>query len=150
MYQFKKINDDEYILISKDKQFPFKRTVELAKMIQDVDLKSTIKLAEVLAERGETMENTRLRVERKSGNETIIDESNLRMIQNKLKEIAITEMLEEVYQKLFNKSILELLSELELNDDEAKKFSSELLNILIKGQDNSPRNDNTQGDREGI
>lgn len=146
MYQFKKINEDEYILISNDKQFPFKRTVDLAKTVQSIDLKTTIKLAEVLAERGETLENTKLRIERKSGSETIIDESNLRMIEKKLRDIAWSEVADEIYKKLFNKSVLEMIKELGIDNDVemVKKFSSEFFGILVNGlDDNTPRNENT-------
>ena len=151
MYQFKKINEDEYILISKDKQFPFKRTVDMAKEMQSVDMLATLKVAETLAERGETYENTKLRIERKEGNKTIIDESNLRALEKKANAIVLNDVLNSIYRKLFNKSILELLKELEIdeNEEEVKEFSSTLTKILLYGlEEDTPRNENTQGDRK--
>lgn len=152
MYQFKKINDDEYVLISNNKEFPFKRTVDIAKEMQSIDMITTVKVAEFLAERGETYDNTKLRVERIEGNNTIIDESNLRMIEKKAKDIATTEVLNKVYKRLFNKSIAEMLKELDITDktEEIKNFSAELTKVLIYGiDDNTPRGEDTQGNREG-
>ena len=130
MYQFKKINDDEYCLISDNKEFPFKRTVDIAKEMQSIDMITTVKVAEFLAERGETYDNTKLRVERIEGNNTIIDESNLRMIEKKAKDIATTEVLNKVYKRLFNKSIAEMLKELDITN-----VGNYFLNKLSSGQD---------------
>lgn len=152
MYQFKKISDDEYSLISNNKEFPFKRTVNIAKEMQSIDMITTVKVAEFLAERGETYENTKLRIERKEGDKTIIDESNLRMIEKKANLIATTEVLDKVYRKLFNKSVSEMLKELEITDDTEgiKNFSSKLTEVLIYGiDDDTPRGEDTQGNREG-
>lgn len=138
MYQFQKINDDEYKLISNDKEFTFTRTVDMVKEMQSVDLITTIKVAEILAERGETYENTKLRVEYKEGNNTVIDESNLRRLEEKAKDLATQEVLEKMYLKLFNKKPMELIKEIgiDIQDTESiKNFSSEVTKILVNGLD---------------
>lgn len=149
MYQFKKINDDEYILISGEKEYPFKRTVDIAKEMQSIDMVATIIVAELLAERGETYENTKLRVERKEGNKIIVDESNLRALEKKAKQKALEEVISRVYKKLFNKNIIELLVDIgiDLEDEELiQKFSTELTEILVKGiDDNTPRSEGEKG-----
>lgn len=138
MYQFKKINEDEYKLISGDKEFTFTRTVDLAKEMQSVDLLVTIKLADLLAGRGETFDNTKLRIERKEGNQTIVDESNLRMIESKLKEQAYDEIALNLIKKAFNMDVTTLVKELGLKIEETSKFCEDFFKVLAKGIDDTP------------
>ena len=153
MYQFKKINEDEYILVSNDKEFPFKRTVDIAKEMQSIDMLTTIKVADFLAERGETYDNTSLRVERKEGNQTIIDESNLRKLEEKANTLATDEVINKIYKKLFGKGAIALAKEVGIditNKKEVEKFSFDIAQVVTYGLDeDTPRNEDTQGNREG-
>ena len=141
MYQFQKITDDKYKLISNEKEFTFTRTVDIAKDLQSIDLIATVKVAEILAERGETYENTKLRIERKEDGKTVIDESNLKMIEEKAKRQASVEVVSKLITKIFNKNVTDLILELGLKDEkDGEKFITEIMNVLLNGiQDDTPR-----------
>ena len=141
MYQFQKITDDKYKLIGNEKEFTFTRTVDIAKDLQSIDLIATVKVAEILAERGETYENTKLRIERKEDGKTVIDESNLKMIEEKAKKQASVEVVSKLITKIFNKNVTDLILELGLKDEkDGEKFITEIMNVLLNGiQDDTPR-----------
>lgn len=141
MYQFQKITDDKYKLIGNEKEFTFTRTVDIAKDLQSIDLIATVKVAEILAERGETYENTKLRIERKEDGKTVIDESNLKMIEEKAKRQASVEVVSKLITKIFNKNVTDLIIELGLKDEkDGEKFITEIMNVLLNGiQDDTPR-----------
>ena len=146
MYKFEKVNEDEYKLIADKQEFIFTRTVDIAKEIQSVDLLATIKVAEILETRGETYDNTKLRIEKTIGNKTIIDESNLKALERKARELALTDVLTKVYNKLFNMNPIELIQKIGIEITDIKsieKFSSELTEILVNGiSGNTPRGEN--------
>ena len=64
MYKFEKISEDEYKLITDKKEYTINRNIDLVKEMQSVDLYSTMIVADFLAERGETYENTKGPVEK--------------------------------------------------------------------------------------
>lgn len=143
MYKFEKINEDEYKLTGNGKEFTFTRTVDIVKEVQSIDLRATINVAEILAERGETYENTKLRITRNEGNKTIVDESNLRALESTARIQALNEVLDKVYRKIFNMAPLELVKEIgiDITDKESiAKFSENFTKILLNGMsDNTPR-----------
>ena len=98
MYKFEKINEDTYKLITDTKEFTFTRTVDIARELQSVDMYTTFYVAQFLAERGETLDNTRLRVERHEGNKTIVDESGLEAVKKEARNLAYYDII----NKLFN------------------------------------------------
>lgn len=149
MYQITKINEDTYKLEGNGKEYQFTRTVDLMAMFQSIDLKTTIKLADVLAERGETLDTTKLRVERTNGNETTIDESNLNMIRDSIKAQVTSEIIADIFKKAIGKDILTIIQELNIANEDIEPFTQALTKVLLSGQDDTPRGENKEGNREG-
>lgn len=149
MYQITKINEDTYKLEGNGKEYQFTRTVDLMAMFQSIDLKTTIKLADVLSERGETLDTTKLRVERTNGNETTIDESNLNMIRDSIKAQVTSEIIAEIFKKAIGKDILTIIQELNIANEEIEPFTQALTKVLLSGQDDTPRGEDKEGNREG-
>ena len=144
MYQFKKINDDEYKLISGDKEFTFTRTVDVVRKLQSIDMVATVKVVDILAERGETYENTKLRIERKEGNQTIVDESNLRRIETEARKQASIEVVSDLIEKIFGRKLTDLILELGMVDEkDGENFITDIMNILLNGlPEDTPRGEN--------
>ena len=149
MYQITKINEDTYKLEGNGKEYQFTRTVDLMAMFQSIDLKTTIKLADVLAERGETLDTTKLRVERTNGNETTIDESNLNMIRDSIKAQVTSEIIADIFKKAIGKDILTVIQELNIANEDIEPFTQALTKVLLSGQDDTPRGEDKEGNREG-
>ena len=141
MYKFEKINEDTYKLILDHKEFVFTRVVDLAKELQSVGLETTLVMADMLAERGETFENTKLRVERKNGNETIIDETNFNKVKEEAGKIAYYNILNRIFKKIFKIGYIDLIAETGLTkENEIIKFVEELTSVLVNGiKEDTPR-----------
>ena len=143
MYSFKKENEDTYKLITDTKEFTFTRTIDLAKELQKVDMYTTLYMADILEERGETFENTKLKVERKEGNKVIVDETNFNKLKEQARVLAYYDILNKIFKKLFNEDYIGLIQAIGINienEEEINKFVTELTNILIKGiQEDTPR-----------
>ena len=136
MYKFEKINEDTYKLITSKKEFTFTRTIDLIKELQSRDIETTMVLADILAERGETFENTKLKVERKVGNQTIIDETNFNEVKKQAQNIAYYNILNRVFKKIFGIEYIQLINEVEIDPadiPEMTKFITELTNVLVYG-----------------
>lgn len=149
MYQITKINEDTYKLEGNGKEYQFTRTVDLMAMFQSIDLKTTIRLADVLSERGETLDTTKLRVERTNGNETTIDESNLNMIRDSIKAQVTSEIIADIFKKAIGKDILTIIQELNIANEDIEPFTQALTKVLLNGQDDTPRGEDKEGNREG-
>lgn len=137
-YEIKEIGLDEYELHYKDKEgndkvIPFKRTVDLAVKIQNIDARSRFKMLNYLTSIGKSKED--LIVERKQADGKIIrDETNYREFEASfLLQEQFTIAL-EIYEDLFKKDFVELISEMGLNEKEAAEFGTEIREILINGK----------------
>lgn len=146
MYKFEKINEDTYKLITNEKEFTFTRTVDLAKELQKLDLYTTSYLVDMLAERGETIDNTKLRIEKKVDGKIIVDESNLNFLKQKAKDLAFMDVLDKITKKIFGIDFITTLSTINVDETDTKgieNFTADLGTILVKGMsDNSPRGEN--------
>lgn len=146
MYKFEKINEDTYKLITDEKEFIFTRTVDLAKELQKLDLYTTSYLVDMLAERGETIDNTKLRIEKKVDGKIIVDESNLNFLKQKAKDLAFMDVLDKITKKIFGIDFITTLSTINVDETDTKgieNFTADLGTILVKGMsDNSPRGEN--------
>lgn len=142
MYKFEKINEDTYKLVTDTEEITFNRVIDIVKELQSVDMYTTYYVAEFLAERGETLENTKLRVERKENGKTIVDDSNLKALEEKARNSAYYDILNRVFRKTLGKDYLGTLQLLNINSADVegvRKFVEEFTNILVKGiNDNTP------------
>ena len=137
-YEIKEIGLDDYELHYKDKEgndkvIPFKRTVDLAVKIQNIDARSRFKMLNYLTSIGKSKED--LIVERKQADGKIIrDETNYREFEASfLLQEQFTIAL-EIYENLFKKDFVELISEMGLNEKESAEFGTEIREILINGK----------------
>lgn len=150
MYKFEKISDDEYKLVTDSKEHLLIRNIDLTKEIQSVDLYSTMIVADFLAERGETYDNTKLRVTRKINDngtlKEIVDESNLKRLEEKARNQAYYEVLDRVFNKTCGVGYLDIIKECGITDNKGvEKFVKEFTEVITQGIDDSPRQD-TQRD----
>lgn len=152
MYQFKKKSDDEYILECNGKEYPFTRTIDIAREMQSVDLETTFIVSEFLAERGETYDDTKLRITKTKGNQTIVDESNLKRLEEKARNMAYNKIIDNVFMKTFNMGYLKVLNILDIKTSDEQAiidFSSKFTEIIINGiPDDTPSEQDTQDNRE--
>ena len=143
MYRFEKINEDTYKLITDDKEFTFTRTIDLVRELQKVDMYTTSYIADMLAERGETFENTKLIVQHQEGGKTIVDESNLKALKEQARNLATYDVMNNIFNKIFGVGYIELIRTLKIdvnNTNEVQKFVTDITNVLISGiKDNTPR-----------
>ena len=150
MYKFEKLSDDEYKLVTDNKEHLITRNIDLTKEIQSVDLYSTMIVADFLAEIGETYDNTKLRVTRKINDngtlKEIVDESNLKRLEEKARNQAYYEVLDRVFNKTCGVGYLDIIKECGITDNEGvEKFVKEFTEVITQGIDDSPRQD-TQRD----
>ena len=142
MYKFIRINEDEFQIIGA-KTFTFTRTVDLAKKLQSTDIRKTEKLIEYLAERGETIGNTKLRIERKEGNKTYIDESNLEAIKKAYEQEVTIEIIDDIVKAQIGIGFEQLLMELKIEKDEGEQFGKDFFTALANGvEEDTPRIEN--------
>ena len=152
MYQFKKVNEDKYILITDHNEYEINRTIDLAKEIQSVDLIATTIVAELLAERGETYENTKLRVTIQDENKTIVDESNLKRLEERARNQAYYDVMNKIFKKTTGLGYMEIIKEAGISYtdlDGVGKFVNDFTGIILNGQDDTPRSENKTEDRTG-
>lgn len=136
-YDFRSKGLDEFELryFDKDNQevvIPFKRTVELASIIQNVDADARFKMYEYLTKNGKSKND--LIVERKGADGSIIvDETNYREFESQFLIKAQYDMAKELYRKLFNMTLEEIVINLNLTEEESFMFGSKVREIIING-----------------
>ena len=136
-YEIKEIGLDEYELHYKDKDnndvvIPFKRTVDLAVKIQNIDASSRFKMLNYLTSIGKSKED--LIVERKENGKIIRDETNYREFEASFLLQEQFTIAIQIYEELFKKDFVELISEMGLNEKEAAEFGTEIREVLINGK----------------
>lgn len=142
MYKFIRINEDEFQIVGA-KTFTFTRTIDLARRLQSTDIKKTEKLIEYLAARGETIGNTKLRIERKEGNKTYIDESNLEAIKKAYEPEIIMDIINDIVKAQIGIGFEQLLIELKIEKGEGEQFGKDFFSALANGvEEDTPRVEN--------
>lgn len=143
MYKFEKINEDTYKLITNNEEFTFTRTVDLAKELQKVDMYTTMYMADLLAERGETFENTKLKTETRENGKTIVDETNFNVLKEQARNIATFDVMNSIFNKIFKKPYLDILKNIDIKETDKEgisQFTSKLADILVNGMiEDTPR-----------
>ena len=139
-YEFKKVDSDTTLLTYKDKQFEIKKDVELLSKMEELQVRAKRRMIADLAKDGLTVND--FQVERKEGNKTYVDKSNLISLQQDYLDIVSNEILSEIAMKYTNMSLVDLLKDVEINISdlgisEQKKFIQDFL-TSIKGE-GSPR-----------
>lgn len=141
MYKFKKIDGDKFTLLyEKDKakkQIEFTRTVKQANRLQSIDSEARFKVMAELTKQGYTMDNNPFVIEKKEGNKTIRDESNLNYLIEQERETVAGQIVIEIIEDTFSMKIDDFVNEIGLdyhNQEQATKFIEEFTFILREGE----------------
>lgn len=152
MYKFEKISEDEYKLTTDKSEHRIIRDINVVKEAQSIDMYSTIIVADFLAERGETYDNTKLRVTRQINDngvvKEIVDESNLKRLEEQARNQAYYEVMNKIFKKTCNTGYIEIIQECGIDTNDLKgveKFVTEFTEIITKGIDDTPRQSNKTG-----
>lgn len=141
MYKFKKIDGDKFTLLYEKekvkKQIEFTRTVKQANRLQSIDSEARFKVMAELTKQGYTMDNNPFVIEKKEGNKTIRDESNLNYLINQERENVAGQIIIEIIEDTFSMKIDDFVAEIGLdyhNQEQATKFIEEFTFILREGE----------------
>ena len=130
-YEFVKVDDDTTKLKYKDKEFEIKKTVGLLEKLQKVNNKAKLSMMKALTEQGMTAND--LIVEKKEGNKTIVDKSNLIELEKYYIGVESENVYDDILKESTNMSLAEILLDIELdyNDkDVVKDFMVELTKAI--------------------
>ena len=131
-YNFVKIDEDTTELTYKDKKFAIKRDIDLEKRIQESIPRARILMNAELSKMGMTKKD--LIIERREGNKTYYDNSNIMDTEEQYQAIATMQVFDEIVQKYCNMTLVELMQDIGLDveneSDENEKFGLELTTAL--------------------
>lgn len=138
-YSFTSIDTDTTELTYKDKRFEVHKDVDLMKRMQSIPIKARTAMMLDLSKKGITKKD--LVIERKEGNKTYYDNSNLLEVEEAYTNQASVDIIDELCQKYFNMGLAELITDIGLGENETEKFGVDLMSAFsgIK-KDDFPRN----------
>ena len=138
-YSFTSIDTDITELTYKDKRFEIHKDVDLMKCMQSIPIKARTAMMLDLSKKGLTKKD--LVIERKEGNKTYYDNSNLLEVEEAYSNQASVDIIDELCQKYFNMGLAELITDIGLEDKDTEKFGTDLMSAFsgIK-KDDFPRN----------
>lgn len=126
-YEFVKVDDDTTKLKYKGKEFEIKKTVGLLEKLQKVNNKAKLSMMKALTEQGMTAND--LIVERKEGNKTIVDKSNLIELEQYYIGVESENVYDEILKESTNMTLAEILIDIDLDYNDknvVKDFMVEL------------------------
>lgn len=127
-YEFKKNATDEYTLKYQDKEFNFKSDVDLTSKLQQAPKLARIEMIKDLAKDGISMKN--FTIEEKKDGKTYYDNTNKIELENTYIQNKQLEIIDNVCKEKFNKTMLELIMDIGLDEKESEKFASDLGSYL--------------------
>ena len=138
-YSFTSIDTDTTELTYKDKRFEVHKDVDLMKRMQSIPIKARTAMMLDLSKKGITKKD--LVIERKEGNKTYYDNSNLLEVEEAYTNQASVDIIDELCQKYFNMGLAELITDIGLDENETEKLGVDLMSAFsgIK-KDDFPRN----------
>lgn len=131
MYKFKKIDKDTFELEYNGVTHTITNDLEKVVQLQQVDFEARVLLNKKLKEQNATLED--LQYERKEGNKTIVDDSQLQLLLEECKKEAIYNKLKKIIKDTTDLDLLQIAKE--LGEDEFQKFVSEfVINMSGEGE----------------
>lgn len=127
-YEFIKNATDDYTLKYKDKEFNFKSDINLTSQLQQAPKLARIEMIKDLAKDGISIKD--FTIEEKKDGKTYYDNSNKNELENTYIQNKQLEIIDNVCKEKFNQTMLELIANIGLNEEEAQKFASELGSYL--------------------
>lgn len=128
-YKFTKIDQDTTELSYKDKTFSIKRDIDLQKRIQEAIPRARVLMSKDLAKMGLTKKD--LVIERKEGNKTYYDNSNILDAEEQYQAMATMEVFDEILVKYTKMTLNEIIQDMELNNEEVAVFGTDLTNAIM-------------------
>lgn len=119
-YKFEKVDADTTKLKYKDKEFEFKRDVDLQTKMQGLYMKARTKMMVELAKDGVTKED--LIVKKKKDGKTYYDNSNVLEIEKTYLQLVSLDLYDEISKKYTNMTLQELMVDIGLTETETEEF----------------------------
>ena len=111
-YELVKTSKDNYTLKYKDKEYSFKTDLNLIKEMQGINKKARINMIKDLSKDGLSMNS--LTVEEHKNGKTYIDNSNKAELEEIYLGEAMSDFLDELCLKMFEKTYTDLILDMEL------------------------------------
>ena len=136
-YEFIKIDNDNYKLKYKEKEFDFKKDVALMNEFQGLNAKARNKLIIDLAKEGLTTKD--LTIKKEENGKTYYDNTNIKEMEKNYLNMESLNMFDRITNKYFKMSLLELIEDIGINDEnEVEEFSTKLIKVLTGKEENLP------------
>ena len=128
-YEFIRLDDDNIKLKYKDKEFDFKINVKLISEMQQIVMKSRIKMIQDFAKSGLSIKD--LTIEVKKDGKTYYDNSNKLELEQVYQEQEYLTFFDEKCQEIFGMDLNTLIADIGLTEEqETEKFGKDLMSNL--------------------
>lgn len=131
-FEIKKIDEDTYELVSliNNEKIEFKKNVELAKAISNVNADAKMDMILYMKEKGITKND--LIIENVKNGKKYYDESMYLMLEDTFVKQAFVKLVQNISNILFNSSLEELIEKIGLKtSEEASRLGKELTSVLM-------------------
>lgn len=138
-YQFVEKDKDTSILKYKDKEFEFKRDIDLQAKVQGVHSKARTKMFIELSKQGITKDD--LVVKTIKNGKTYEDNSNLEEIEKGYVEMAMLDLIDDICFKYTQMKFAELIVDIGMSQEnfkEMEQFTTDLTLAISGKSSNSP------------
>lgn len=136
MYKIEYVDEDKRVLKYKDKELEFTKDVELASKFQELAKRTKTRMIVDLAKQGISVND--LVIKTQKDGKTIEDHSNEDAIYKMYQGEEMLKILDEICTKYFNMTVVELIKDMELTQEQELKFGGDLMEALI-GKQESPK-----------
>lgn len=129
MYKIEYVDEDKRILKYKDKGLEFTKDVELASKFQELPKRTKLRMHVELAKQGISAD--KLVIKTVKDGKTIEDHSNEDAIYKMYQGEEMLKILDEICTKYFNMTVVELIKDMKLTQEQELKFGGDLMEALI-------------------
>ena len=129
MYKIEYVDEDKRILKYKDKELEFTKDVELASKFQELPKRTKTRMIVDLAKQGISVND--LVIKTQKDGKTIEDHSNEDAIYKMYQGEEMLKILDEICTKYFNMTVVELIKDMKLTQEQELKFGGDLMEALI-------------------
>lgn len=129
MYKIEYVDEDKRILKYKGKELKFTKDVELASKFQELPKRTKTRMIVDLAKQGISIND--LVIKTQKDGKTIEEHSNEDAIYKMYQGEEMLKILDEICTKYFNMTVVELIKDMELTQEQELKFGGDLMEALI-------------------
>lgn len=123
-YEFKQKDIDTTILKYKDNEYEIKRDIDLISKLQDINNKARTKMYVELTKQG--IKKDDLIITTKKDGKTYVDNSNLNALEQDYINAESYNLMNDICNKYFEKTLEELVLDIGLNPEESQEFGTKL------------------------